>query len=140
MPHDNGLPTITVVPLLWVKNMAQAIRFYQDVGFEVTESWKPDKETQWCCVEFQGAALMLQKIENFDTEQQKTSEDNGIQLYFITDDVDALYRQMCANGIDVSPPKIEFYGMKQVFLKDPDGRTLCFESLVSACGHEREAS
>ena len=131
MPQDNGSPTISVVPLLWVKDMAQAIRFYQRVGFEVTDSWKPDKEIQWCRVEFHGAALMLQKIANIDTVRQQISEDNGIHLYFIADDVDALYLQMRANGIDVSEPKIEFYGMKQVFLKDPDGRTLCFESLES---------
>ncbi|MXZ45202.1 MAG: hypothetical protein F4Z01_09595 [Gammaproteobacteria bacterium] len=73
---------------------------------------------------------MLQEIVDSDTQEKPTSENNGIQLYFITDDVDALYTQILANGLKVSVPKIEFYGMKQIFLTDPDGRTLCFESLV----------
>lgn len=131
MLHDTDISTVRVVPLLWVTDLEKSIRFYQKVGFKITESWKPKDKIQWCRVEFYDAALMLQETESSETQQQQRSTDPGIQLYFITDEIDVLYQQMCANGIDVSAPKIEFYGMKQVFLSDPDGRTLCFESLVS---------
>ena len=130
MPHDESISKLAVVPLLWVENMEQAIRFYEEIGFKITESWKSNNQIQWCRVEFYDAALMLQEIVDSDTQEKPTSENNGIQLYFITDDVDALYTQILANGLKVSVPKIEFYGMKQIFLTDPDGRTLCFESLV----------
>lgn len=118
---------MTVVPLLWVKNIEKSIRFFEEIGFKIAEKWQPQNKIQWCRVEFHDAALMLQQINDSEAKQQ-IGEDNGIQLYFITDDVDVVFHQMRARGIEVSPPKIEFYGMKQVFLSDPDGRTLCFES------------
>lgn len=127
MPHISDAPTMTVVPLLWVKNIEKSIRFYEEIGFKISETWQPQDKIQWCRVEFHDAALMLQQIIDLDAIQQ-IGEDNGIQLYFITDEVDAVYHQIRTRGIDVSPPKIEFYGMKQVFVSDPDGRTLCFES------------
>ena len=118
---------MTVVPLLWVQNIEKSIRFFEEIGFNISERWQPQNKIQWCRVEFHDAALMLQQIDDSEAKQQ-IGEDYGIQLYFITDDVDAVYHQIRARGIDVSPPKVEFYGMKQVFVLDPDGRTLCFES------------
>lgn len=131
MTQAAAVPTMTVVPLLWVKNIEKSIRFYEEIGFEISETWKPKEKIEWCRIEFHDAALMLQQTSNSETQQQ-ISEDNGIQLYFITDDVEVVYHQIRTRGIEVSPPKIEFYGMKQVFVTDPDGRTLCFESLHSA--------
>ncbi|MCY3540876.1 MAG: VOC family protein [Gammaproteobacteria bacterium] len=125
--ETDGL-TMAVVPLMWVKNIEKSIRFYEEIGFKISEIWKPQERIQWCRVEFHGAALMLQQTADLES-QRPIGQDTGIQLYFITDDVDVIYHQMRARGIDVSAPKIEFYGMKQVFLTDPDGRTLCFESL-----------
>lgn len=127
MSRTSEAQTMTVVPLLWVKSIEKSIRFYEEIGFKIAETWQPQEKIQWCRVEFHDAALMLQQIIDSDAKQQ-IGEDNGIQLYFITDDVEAVYHQIRARGIDVSPPKIEFYGMKQVFVSDPDGRTLCFES------------
>ena len=122
--------TLAVVPLLWVRDMDQALWFYEHLGFVVSESWKPEGKIRWCRMQFHTAALMLQQIEGESNQQDQNLEDNGIQLYFITDDVDTLYCELSARGIDITPPKIEFYGMKQAFVSDPDGRTLCFESLV----------
>lgn len=127
MPQTADEPTMRVVPLLRVRNIEKSIGFYEQLGFEISETWKPQEKIEWCSIEFQGAALMLQQTNDSDT-QQEISGDNGIQLYFITEVVDIIYHQIRALGIDVSPPKIEFYGMKQVFVTDPDGRTLCFES------------
>lgn len=132
MAQDTKTSALEVVPLLWVKDMDQALGFYQKLGFKLTESWTPRGNIQWCRVEFHGATLMLQIADDAKIEQVQNPADNGIQLYFITDDVDLLYRQFRASGIDIKPPKVEFYGMKQVFVPDPDGRTLCFESVVPA--------
>ena len=128
MAQEADGPTMDVVPLLWVKDIEKSIRFYEEIGFKISETWKLQERIQWCRVEFQGAALMLQQTTDLES-QHPIGQDNGIQLYFITDDVDVVYHQMRARGIDVSAPKIEFYGMKQIFLTDPDGRTLCFESI-----------
>ena len=132
MTHDTKNSYLEVVPLLWVKDMKHALDFYQNIGFKLTESWKPRRNILWCRIEFQGAKLMLQVADKAQTQQVQTQTDGGIQLYFITDDVDSLYHHFLECGIDIKPPKIEFYGMKQLFLSDPDGRLLCFESLVAS--------
>jgi uncharacterized glyoxalase superfamily protein PhnB len=41
--------------------------------------------------------------------------------------VDAAYRHLKSHGIDVKPPKVAPYGMKQLYVSDPDGYLLCFQ-------------
>jgi glyoxylase I family protein len=41
--------------------------------------------------------------------------------------VDAAYEHLRARGIDVKPPKLAPYGMKQLYVRDPDGYNLCFQ-------------
>jgi glyoxylase I family protein len=51
----------------------------------------------------------------------------GVGLYFGCPDVDAAYEHLRAHGVDVKQPKIATYGMKQLYVRDPDGYTLCFQ-------------
>jgi len=48
-------------------------------------------------------------------------------LYFGCPDVDAVYAHLCEKGVHVKPPKVAFYGMKQMYVHDPDGYSLCFQ-------------
>lgn len=48
-------------------------------------------------------------------------------LYIGCPDVDAAFRHLRAHGFDVRAPVVTHYGMKQLFLKDPDGFGLCFQ-------------
>jgi uncharacterized glyoxalase superfamily protein PhnB len=48
-------------------------------------------------------------------------------LYFSCPDVDGAYEQFQAKGVIVEKPKVAPYGMKQVYLRDPDGYSLCFQ-------------
>jgi glyoxylase I family protein len=48
-------------------------------------------------------------------------------LYFSCPDVDGAYRHLLAHGIYVKEPEIAPWGSKQLYLKDPDGYTLCFQ-------------
>jgi glyoxylase I family protein len=41
--------------------------------------------------------------------------------------VDAAYRHLVDKGLDVKPPQVAWYGMKQLYLTDPDGFGLCFQ-------------
>ena len=56
----------------------------------------------------------------------------GVTLYFLCDDARELYAEFVARGIDASPPETAFYGMTQVFVRDPDGWRLCFEHAEDA--------
>ena len=48
-------------------------------------------------------------------------------LYFAAPDVDGVYAHLRAKGIPVKEPKVAPYGMKQLYLRDPDGFELCFQ-------------
>ena len=48
-------------------------------------------------------------------------------IYFGCPDVDAAYAHLRTKGLDVKEPHIAPYGMKQLYLHDPDGYGLCFQ-------------
>jgi uncharacterized glyoxalase superfamily protein PhnB len=48
-------------------------------------------------------------------------------LFFGCPDVDGAYEELRDKGVVVKPPQVARYGMKQMYLKDPDGYGLCFQ-------------
>ena len=48
-------------------------------------------------------------------------------LYFGCPDVDGAYQHLVSQGVKADPPKVAWYGMKQLYLKDPDGFGICFQ-------------
>lgn len=124
-------PSVIVAPLLWVDDIAESLDFYERIGFTVSETWKPEGRLMWCSIKFDQAELMLQQRGDEDNEKSQGHDHQEIELYFVCDDVDSLYRAFQEQGLKASKPKNAFYSMKQTFLKDPDGRTICFETQVS---------
>jgi glyoxylase I family protein len=137
-----------VAPLVQVFSMPRSIRFYRDVlGFEVTGksasmSGDPD-DVNWCMLELGGACVMLNTA--FDPEDVPDApeaarwsghQDTG--LFFGCPDVEGAYRHLVEKGIAVDPPKVAWYGMKQLSLNDPDGFGICFQ--WTASDEERAAA
>ena len=48
-------------------------------------------------------------------------------LYIGCPDVDAAFRYLRGKGIALDAPQVAHYGMKQLYLKDPDGYTFGFQ-------------
>jgi uncharacterized glyoxalase superfamily protein PhnB len=48
-------------------------------------------------------------------------------LYIGCPDVDAAYQALLAKGVKLKPPHVAHYGMKQLYLTDPDGFGVCFQ-------------
>ncbi len=48
-------------------------------------------------------------------------------LFFACANVDAVWEYLRASGLSVAPPKMAPYGMKQLYVRDPDGYALCFQ-------------
>jgi uncharacterized glyoxalase superfamily protein PhnB len=116
-----------LVPLLFVQNIETSVAFYRDaLGFEVAGTWQPDDKLAWCRLEREGCALMLQQATEEDGPPE--SRGHGIAFFFICDDAAKIHDELISRGMHLSPPKDAFYGMKQVYVKDPDGYELCFES------------
>jgi uncharacterized glyoxalase superfamily protein PhnB len=116
-----------LVPLLFVEDITRSVAFYRDrLGFEMTGAWEPEGRLAWCRLQRGGSWLMLQQA--CDEDGPAEVRRRGVGFYFTCDDADALFAEFTARGLTLAPPTVAFYGMKQLFLKDPDGYELCFQN------------
>jgi uncharacterized glyoxalase superfamily protein PhnB len=114
-------------PLLVVADLQRSITFYRDqLGFSVISEAISEGRTFWCRLKRGGASIMLQQAEAEDGSAE--GRRRGVAFYFVCDDVDPVYLDLLARGLKLDPPSVAYYGMKQVYVRDPDGYELCFES------------
>jgi glyoxylase I family protein len=124
-----------MTPLLQVFDMATSLKFYCDVlGFEIitTDDNTTAPNHNWVWLRLNGTDLMLNTAYEYDerpssADQRRLASHHDTGLFFAAPNVDAVYAHLRANGIDVKEPKVARYGMKQIYLRDPDGFGLCFQ-------------
>ena len=123
-----------VCVLLQVFDMPASVHFYCDVlGFEVVQtSVREGDQFDWGLLRLGEATLMLNTA--YEQEYRPAQPDMAVVaahrdtcLYFGCPDVDGAYRHLLAHGVDVKEPKVAPYGMKQLYVSDPDGYGLCFQ-------------
>jgi len=117
-------------PLFAVEDMARSIRFYELLGFSVVGRANVDGRVFWCRLERGGASIMLQQAD--DEDGPAGERGRGVALYFVCDDVDRFRAELSARGLQLPPVTIAEYGMKQLFVPEPDGYLVCFESPTDA--------
>jgi glyoxylase I family protein len=129
-----GIEIRGLAPLLQVFDMSASIKFYRDVlGFEVVTTSTPRGEHfDWALLRLHGSELMLNTA--YEQHERPPAPDPGrvaahedASIYFGCPDVDAAYTHIRARGVNVKEPKVAPYGMKQLYLHDPDGYILCFQ-------------
>ena len=130
MPLTQSTGTVReLVPLLFVQDIERSMDFYRDgLGFEVASKWEPGGKLAWCRLQRDGSAVMLQQACEEDGPAE--GRGRGIGFFFICDDAGTIHAELSGRGVHLAPPQVAFYGMKQVFVKDPDGYELCFESPI----------
>lgn len=123
-----------VCVLLQVFDMPTSVRFYRDVlGFEVVQtSVREGDQFDWGLLRLGEATLMLntayeQEYRPPQPDKSLVAAHNDTCLYFGCPDVDAAYRHLLDHGAEVEEPKVAPYGMKQLYVRDPDGYGLCFQ-------------
>lgn len=118
-----------LVPLLFVQDILRSTAFYQErLGFELTQKWEPDGKLAWCRLSRDGSAVMLQQAD--DEDGPAIGRGRGVCFYFNCDDAQAIHAEFSERGLAIQPPAAAFYGMNQIFVTDPDGYELCFQSVV----------
>jgi glyoxylase I family protein len=124
----------SVCALLQVFDMPTSVRFYRDVlGFEIVEtSPRQGDEFDWGLLRLNNAHLMLNTAYEQDSrpsqlDSVRVNAHGDTCLYFGCPDVDAAYEHLRDQGINVPKPKVAPYGMKQLYVNDPDGYSLCFQ-------------
>jgi glyoxylase I family protein len=125
-----------LAPLLQVYDMPTSLRFYRDqLGFTVAGSSPALGEDyfHWVLLRLGDVELMLNTA--FESNDERPSQPDATRvadhrdtgLFFACPDVDAAYRDLWTKGVKVNAPAVAGYGMKQMYLLDPDGYQLCFQ-------------
>lgn len=134
----------SLCPLIQVFDMPASLAFYRDiVGMELVQG-APEHVTrdnfEWVWLRRDGADLMLNTAYDPDAERPASPEPARVAahddtaLFIGCPDVDGMYQHLLGKGVDVQPPTIAPYGMKQLPVKDPDGFMVCFQWPVSPNG------
>ena len=122
-------------PLLQVYDMPTSVRFYCHLlGFEIISHapFYAPGQFHWCWLRRGDIELMLNTA--YDEGERPPSPDpariaapRDTCLYLDCLDVDAAWQHLTALGLQIEPPNTAHYGMRQLFLKDPDGFGFCFQ-------------
>jgi glyoxylase I family protein len=120
-------------PLLQVFDMPAALHFYRDVlGFAEVQKSGPHDDVGWAWLRHGSAELMLNTAYEADQRPEsadpaRTAAHADTILFLGCEELDAAYAYLSAKGVKAEPPKVAPYGMKQLYVTDPDGYGLCFQ-------------
>ena len=123
-------------PLLQVFDMPTSLRFYCDVlGFTATSPVPDDGRCDWVLLELNGSELMLNTAYEEDERPDvpdpvRKEAHKDVALFFDCADVDEAYKALVQKGLVVKQPVVRDYGMKQLYLYDPDGYEICLQHPV----------
>jgi catechol 2,3-dioxygenase-like lactoylglutathione lyase family enzyme len=122
-----------MTPLIQVFDIPRSLAFYRDIlGFEIVSDSGNGDDSSWVWLRLDGVELMLNDqyepgCEPSEPPAARTRWHKDTCLYFGCRDVDAVYEYLKSKGIQLGAPKVAPYGMKQLYLEDPDGYGICFQ-------------
>ena len=120
-----AIDAVQMKPMLATGNMEETLAFYCGVlGFELCDKFESSGLISWCELTLGNVALMFTQHETHtDTPGARDIfAQTTIALY--VRNVEALYEELVEQGLEVSPIRVTFYGMKEFDLQDPTGYTL----------------
>lgn len=122
-----------MAPLIQVFDMPTSLRFYRDIlGFEVTNDSGRGDLSDWVMLQRGDSVLMLNTRYEADfrpaaPDPAAATAHHDTCLYLGCPNVDAAFAYLRESGLEIKPPKVAPYGMKQLYLHDPDGFGICFQ-------------
>jgi len=122
-----------LAPLLEVFDMPTSVHFYRDIlGFDLVSTSQPGDDFGWRLLRLHGVEVMLNTA--YEKGQRPPTPDparvaahRDTTIYFGCPDLETVCRHLRAHGVTTKDPAIAPYGMKQLYLRDPDGYGLCFQ-------------
>ena len=116
----------TCVPFLRVSDIAETIKWYENIGFKCTATnhiWEPDCELNWAEIEWRGATFML-----YPQEEKKVSKIRDAGLYFKTESIDGLADNLKGKAKILEETDETFYGRREIVFEDLNGYMITFSS------------
>lgn len=123
-----------LAPLLNVEDVPRSIAFYREhLGFQVVSEWESGGRVRWASLEAHGIVLMLNEPDEICSGERRARGTYGDAVfYFTVDDVNALHRRLKHKQIPVGSLRDEHYGMREFYVRDPDGYELGFGTPITA--------
>jgi glyoxylase I family protein len=127
-----GIEIRGMAPLLSVFDMSTSLAFYRKLGFSVVQDSGQGDNSGWVMLEQNGFQLML-NTQYEDASRPSERDRANVEahhdtvIYFGCPQVDAAYEYLSKMGIKSDAPNVAQYGMKQLYLLDPDGYNLCYQ-------------
>ena len=130
-----------IVPNLMVSDMGRSLRFYRDtLGMTLAMTVSPSREVEWpgdgegaafALLEWEGAQLMLQTAASLSAElpvfgaggADPAPAPSGT-IYFRGFHPNKVLDRL-APGEIVKGPEPAWYGMMELYVRDPDGYVVC---------------
>ena len=110
--------------MLYSADVGRAVKFYRDaLGFKVIEESLHEGRPIYARLRSQGSdtTIGLHQMEPGQTMPQSRS----MRLYFEVKDLELFCKKLEESGIHLDqPPKLEPWGWKHAYLRDPDGHHL----------------
>ncbi|MBI2297953.1 MAG: VOC family protein [Armatimonadetes bacterium] len=126
MPRVTGL-----TPIVSVSDVDRSVAFYESLGFETLNKIQWEGQTSWAALRRDGANLMLGLGHTHDEEGNTLPMDHShghreCILYLRVEDVAGMRDDLLARGHAPSELEVQFYGMKETHVEDPDGYLIIF--------------
>ena len=124
---------VRTTPLLSVFDMPTSLAFYRKLGFAVTQDSGQGDKSGWVLLELDGGRIMLNT--QFEDDSRPETCDASSFFRRIMTPVSILAAPMSMRPTNTyaktastrEPPEIAPYGMKQLYVSDPDNYNLCFQ-------------
>lgn len=119
--------------LLQVFDMNTSLSFYCEIlGFMVHDKAGPETDIGWVWLRKGNINLMLNTAYEMPDrpgvpDAARLAAHDDTCIYFSCREVDECYRYLLEKGINADKPSVTSYGMKQLYVHDPDGYNLCFQ-------------
>ena len=111
------------VPSLLVRDMAETLAFYRQLGFEVTGCDDAEASSTWA--EVKRGEITVQFYSEAPHGTPSTPVCSGT-FYIFTDELDALALELQGKVEFAWGPEVMHYGLKEFAVQDPNGYFFAF--------------
>jgi catechol 2,3-dioxygenase-like lactoylglutathione lyase family enzyme len=114
-------------PHFLVADVRRAAEYYRDkLGFRII-GYFFEEPPVFGMVDRDRAEIHLRRADDGLKGSNGERVGDALDCYIRVDDVEALHAEFNERGAEITlAPTLQSYGMKEVYVRDPDGYTICF--------------
>jgi len=120
------------VPLLQVNSLSDTLEYYTDaLGFSVDFCWPDEGPPKWAMASRGEVSFMFTIDLGTSSSGFIAEKGNGVVLYVMADEVEALYSELAGRGAIVVQELHDFGGRRQFSVADLNGYVIAFSQEFS---------